>query len=81
MNTERLAMKGRLAEARLELERLRGKGEALCEDIRRRIAPLLTPLHEMEIAAAATLMDDLVMTQAQVLTLREEIRRLEKALA
>ena len=80
MNLERAAMKGRLAEAQQERNRLILKGEGLCAAIRQGLNIALTPFPDMEIPQAAQQMDDLVMTWAELAKVQGDIARLEREL-
>lgn len=80
MNIERAAMRGKLAEAKERLERLKLKAGGLCAALRTSLNALLTPIEEMEPAQIAQQADELVMTLAEIAGVRSEISRLEREL-
>jgi hypothetical protein len=80
MSTERLMMQGKLGELEREKKKLHIKGKGLCESIRPQINPTMLEIDEMEIATAAQQMDDLVMVQAELISLSGKIKQLEREL-
>ncbi len=56
---------------------LRFKGKALARRIPSLVNPSLQAVEEMELVEAANLMDELVMTQAELFTLTGKIKELE----
>ncbi len=77
---ERRAMKGKLAELETEEKRLAARLRLGCERIGELVNPLLQDLGEMRIADAASLMDDVVLDQAELLQVRGRIEELKDAL-
>jgi len=80
MSTERLMMQGKLAGLKTRRTQLQMKGKGLCRSIAPAINPHLLEIEEMEIALAAQQMDELVMVQADLLSVNTQINELEKAL-
>ena len=80
MGNERLMMEGKLAGLIQKQTRLRAKAKGLCIAISPAINPLLKPVEKLAIATAAQQMDELVMVQAELLVLQDEIEALEDAL-
>lgn len=80
MSTERLMMQGKLAGLKTKRTQLQMKGKGLCRSIGPAINPVLMEIEEMEIAIAAQQMDELVMVQADLLSVNAQINELEKAL-
>jgi hypothetical protein len=80
MNLERAAMRGKLAEAKEQQNRLLLKAEGLCTAIRQGLNTALTPFPELEIPQVAGQMDDLVMVWAELAKLSGDIARLEREL-
>lgn len=78
--SERLQMQGRLAELRQEAHSLRMKIEAACRTIRGELNTTLVEIEDLDIPMAAQQMDDLVMAQAELLSVNSKIARLEKEL-
>lgn len=80
MGNELLMMQGKLAGLKNQRLRLQMKGKGLCRSIVPAINPLLMEIEEMEIAIAAQQMDELVMVQAELVSVNSHIHELEKAL-
>ncbi len=80
MNQHRQLKKAKLIELQDKRENTRRRALNTCRVIMPLIDPELTEIVEMEIATAATAMDDLVMQQANLLTLDSKIKTLEEAL-
>ncbi len=80
MGTERLMMTGKLTGLKAGKNRLEMKGKGLCRSIAPALNTALFEIEEMEIALAAQQMDELVMVQAELLTVNRQIDQLEKAL-
>lgn len=80
MNIERTAMKGKLAEAKLEKKRLMNKFEALATAIRQGINTTLTNIEDIEIPQLSQMWSDLEVTWGEILSIRSDIERLEKEL-
>ena len=78
--SERRAMKGRLVEMTEQEKQLAIRFRSNCERIGLLINPLLNEPGEMRIAEAATLMDDLVVQQAELLRLRSRIEAIKDEL-
>lgn len=77
---ERRIMKGRLAEMTEQEKQLDTRFRSNCERIGLLVNPLINEPGEMNIAEAATLMDDLVVQQAELLNLRSKIEALKDEL-
>lgn len=73
-------MKVRLTESRQKQSALQLKAKGLCRSIAPLVNPVLKPVEKMEIALAASQMDELVMVQAELLSLASQIEELEEAL-
>lgn len=80
MSTERLMMQGKLSGLKARRTALQMKGKGLCRSIAPAINPILMDLEEMDIAIAAQQMDELVMVQGELLSVKAQINELEKAL-
>lgn len=80
MSTERLMMQGKLAGLKTKRTQLQMKGKGLCRSIGPAINPSLMDIEEMEIAIAAQQMDELVMVQAELISVNAHIAELEKSL-
>ncbi len=81
MSSEIAMMRVKLSASRKERSELRMRLISLSESIVPRINPMLVDEpEEMEVAEAATLMDTMVMVQAELLTVGSKIKRLEKSL-
>jgi hypothetical protein len=80
MNHNRQLMKARLVDLQAERETRRKKALSICRQIMPLINPELAEIVEMDIASAATAMDELVMHQAELLSLTASISKLEEAL-
>ena len=80
MSNERLMMEGKLSRLKQEQKRLRSKAKGLCKAIAPAINHHLHAIEKMDIAIAAGQMDDLVMAQAKLLRLKDQIEELEDAL-
>lgn len=78
MNLERAAMKGRLAEAIADKARLLSKAEAMHNQIRQMLNVALVPVEDCEIATVAALMDELVVTHAEIASINGQIARLNR---
>jgi len=70
----------RLTQLEMERTNLRVEAAGMCRSITDLLVPDLTEIEEMDIARAATYMDDLVVKQAELISLRSKIWELEKAL-
>jgi hypothetical protein len=79
-NLERAAMKGKLAEAKEQRNRLILKGEGLCTAVRQGLNTALNSFEELEIPQVAEQMDALVMSWAELQKLQSDINRLEREL-
>lgn len=79
-NANRQQMKGKLLDLRARKKQLQKKGRGLCNQITPLINPNLNELCDMDIAEAASVMDDLVMIQAELLQVNSKIKQLEEAL-
>jgi hypothetical protein len=73
-------MQGKLGELKAKRTKLQIKGKGLCNAIRPVINPVMLEIEDMEIAAAAQQMDELVMVQGELLTTDSQIKKLEAAL-
>jgi gamma-glutamyl phosphate reductase len=73
----------KLAKAKIEAERTALVGEAkhLATRIRTIIQPAAADIEELEISRAATLMDELVLAQGRLLSLRSKLWEIERELA
>ena len=80
MNNHRQLQKAKLVDLSAELEKIRRKALNTCRIIAPLIDPELTELVDMDITSAATAMDELVMQQAELLSLSGKIAKLEEAL-
>jgi len=80
MNENLAMMKVRKMELTERQMSLRLKAKGLCRMIPPLINPMLTKIEKMAIAEAATAMDELVVVQAERLSLAQEISDLEEAL-
>jgi len=80
MNLERVAMMGKLAEAKQRFNRLCLKVEGNTKFIRQGINTLLTPPEELELPLLDEQWDELMDAGMELKVLREEIKRLKKEL-
>jgi len=80
MNHNRQLMKGRLADLQGHRKTIAKKALNSCRTIMPLINPALAEVVDMDIAAAATAMDELVMHQAELLALNTKISQLEEGL-
>ena len=80
MNGNRAMMRGRLVELTEKRNITRKKARLLCEQIAPMINPALEDVAEMDIAGAAALMDDLVLHQAELMSIDGKIKELEESL-
>lgn len=80
MNSNIAQMKVALTEKRQHQASLQLKAKGLCRAIIPLVNPVLKPVEKMEIALAASQMDELVMVQAELLSLAARIEELEEAL-
>jgi hypothetical protein len=80
MNENTAMMKVRRMELMEQQAHLRMKAKSLCRMIPGAINPTLYEIEDMEIALAAQQMDELVMVQAELLSISTKIAELEKAL-
>ncbi len=80
VDENRLMMKGRLDELRRERKKQEARGKLLLRQIAMDLNPALRDIEEMDVAAAAQAMDELIMTQAELLGIRNRITDLEEAL-
>lgn len=78
--SERKQMKDELFEVEERVKSTTEKAKRLCGHIREWLNPLLHELEEMRIAEAATLMDELVVAQAELLRLSSRAEDLKQAL-
>lgn len=79
--SERLMMEGKLLQLEKEAQALRYRMEGLCNLIRGQLNTALIPVYEdLQISEAAAHMDDLVMIQAELLTVLAQIRKLGASL-
>jgi len=74
------ALREKLERLKVQREQLVADGEALARQIEPMINPLLVELVKMEVAAAATLMDNLVTIQGELLSINSQIYRIEAEL-
>jgi len=77
---EREQMLGRLTILEQEAHKLKMRFDSLCRAIRAEINPALKEVEDMDIASAAQQMDDLVMTQSELLSIGSKISRLKMEL-
>ncbi len=80
MNQHRQMQKAKLSDLQERHEQLRRKALNTCRMIMPLVDPELSELEEMDIVSAASAMDDLVMQQAEMLSLVSKINQLEEAL-
>jgi phage-related minor tail protein len=80
MNLERAAMKGKLAEAEQQRERLKLKIQGAATALRQGLNTALTPVEDLEVPALAEQMDNLVMAWAELQKCLSDISRLEREL-
>ena len=80
MNQHRQLQKSKLHELKEQAEKARKKALRLCREISPLIDPTLQEVVEMDIAGAASAMDELVLSQAELLSLDIQIENLEEAL-
>lgn len=80
MNANLAMMKVRRMELVEKQTSLRMKAKMLCRAIPTLINPALVEIERMQIAEAANSMDELVMTQAELLSIGNLISDLEEAL-
>ena len=80
MSVERLALRGKLAEAQNRRGHLRLKAEGLCSGIRTGVNTLIYDVEELEVAQAAQQMDELVATMGELAALQGQIARIEREL-
>jgi len=80
MNQNLAMMKVRRMELVERQTSLRMKAKTLCRTIPYQINPALMEIERMQIAEAANSMDELVMTQAELLAIANQIADLEEAL-
>ncbi len=80
MNKNIAMMRGKLADLTEKRKILRRKARLICKEIPTMINPALEDVADMDIAGAASLMDDLVMQQAELLNLESSIKDLEESL-
>ena len=80
MSVERMALRGKLAEASNRRQQLRMRAEGLCAGIRTGVNTLLYDVEELEVAQAAQQMDELVGVMAELAALQGQIARLEREL-
>jgi hypothetical protein len=79
--SERLAMEGKLLQLEREANNIRLRWDGMCDLVCQLLNTALYPKpEEMEIVKAAKHMDDLVMAQAELLSILSEIKKLEKKL-
>lgn len=72
----------RMRRTQLEMERasLQVEAKGLCRSISDLLVPELSEVEEMDVAKAASYMDDLVVKQGELLGLQTKLWQLEKAL-
>lgn len=80
MNNQRQLRKAKLVDLQERRETIRKKALNSCRMIMPLIDPTLAEVVDMDIASAAAAMDELVMGQAELLSLRSQIAELEEAL-
>lgn len=80
MNENTAMMKVRRMELLEQQTHLRMKAKDLCRSISPRINPALCEIEKMQIAEAANAMDELVVTQAELLAIGGRIADLEDSL-
>lgn len=80
MNNHRQLKKAKLVDMQERRETYRKKALNICRTIMPLIDPELTEIVEMDIASAESAMAELVMHQAELLTLDAKIAQLEEAL-
>lgn len=81
MNTERAAMRGKLAQSKETASKLKLRIEGNCRLIREGLNTVLVPVEELEVALMAGQMDELVLAWGQLQAELADIARLEKELA
>jgi len=80
MNKNIAMMRGKLADLTEKRKILRRKARLVCKEIPTMINPALEDVADMDIAGAASLMDELVMHQAELLSINGQIKELEESL-
>ncbi|HHL33118.1 MAG TPA: hypothetical protein ENJ30_01995 [Desulfobulbaceae bacterium] len=80
MNSNRAMMRAKLADLVEKRKITRRKARTACLNIMPMINPALEDVEKMDIVAAADLMDEIVMHQAELLSLGSQIADLEEAL-
>jgi len=80
MSSERLQMQGKLGVLEQQAHDLRMKIEAACRTIRGELNTSINEIDDLDIPLAAQQMDDLVMAQAELLSIKTKISRLKKEL-
>jgi len=73
-------MRIKLTQLQMERTSLQVEAKGLCRTITGLLVPELTEIEEMEVAKAASYMDDLVVKQGELISLQTKIWELEKAL-
>ncbi|MDA8137995.1 MAG: hypothetical protein M0036_05005 [Desulfobacteraceae bacterium] len=81
MNQERAAMRGRLAEKKEQVAKLKLRIEGNARLLREGLNPALVPVEEMEVPLLAEQFDELTMAWGELQATRSEIARLERELA
>ncbi len=78
--SERSLMKNKLLQLSEQHKLVEKTGRTLCDQIGKAVNPLLYELVDMDIAGAAALMDELVVKQAELISLSYKISSLKKEL-
>ena len=80
MNVERAALKGRLADAKQELQRLEIRGNALMKQIHHCLDPYADSVTDLDANKAQVLLQDLVEIRNQAASLKAKIAEFEQDL-
>lgn len=80
MSEERLLMEGKLSGLKRDRKKLVMTMTTLCDATRPMINTSLHDVESMEIATAANNLDDLVMAQAELMRINNQINKLEQSL-
>lgn len=80
MNTERLQIKGQLADAKQEFERISILADSRLISIRTILNPYTDDITELNIEKAAVEMTELAKNHAELKALKSKIKKLDEAL-
>lgn len=80
MYTERAALMGFHAQAKSKIAHLEIQIEVLCREIRETLNPVITPVADLDVNTASTLMDDLSMKYAKLQAEKAQLARIEREL-